>query len=177
VDPSTSQCQQCTVSHCCGDLETCEQSTTCENLLGCVAHCSTQSCVTGCEQTYLSVSAIYMRLTACMALHCAVCSEEGVGDPCSAAPTACVSGTSCSGLWCTRTCTKASDCAGIGPGGGNFTGNPSACRHYGAYNYCYPGCSGDGDCSTFPGTYCITTTDLTGASVQVCASSPDAGTD
>ena len=165
------------MANCCVDLETCEQSTPCENLLGCVAHCGSHTCVSACEQTYVSVAFIYSKLTACMSLHCPVCAESGVGDPCNAASDACVTATSCSGLWCTRACTKQADCAGIGPGGGNFTGQPGACRRAGSGYSCYPGCSGDPDCTDFPGTYCIVTTDLTGATVQVCATSPDAGTD
>ena len=37
--------------------------------------------------------------------------------------------------------------------GGNFTGNPGACRHLTTGDFCFPGCAGDADCTDFPGTY------------------------
>jgi hypothetical protein len=42
-------------------------------------------------------------------------------------------------------------------------------------DFCFPGCAGDADCIAFPGTFCNIVKDVSGATVQVCATAPDAG--
>jgi hypothetical protein len=176
VSASLSQCDQCVGTNCCADLETCGGSTTCENLLACVDACTSQACQTTCLQKYNGAASMtYQALLLCMSQKCPVCGELGAGDPCGASSVACNAGLTCSGLWCTRSCTKAADCTGLGANGGNFTGNPGACRHLSNGDFCFPGCSGDADCTDFPGTYCLQTTDLDGSAVSVCAAGPDAG--
>jgi hypothetical protein len=176
VSTSLSQCDQCVGNDCCADLQTCQESTSCENLLACVDACTTQACQTTCEQKYNGVaSTTYQALLLCISQKCAVCDELGAGDPCGASSVACNAGLTCGGLWCTRACAKASDCVGLGANGGNFTGNPNACRHLTTGDFCFPGCSSDTDCTDFPGTYCLQTTDLVGTAVSVCAAGPDAG--
>lgn len=176
VTSSLSQCNQCVGNDCCADLQTCQSSTTCENLLACLDACTTQACQTTCLQKYNGqATTTYQALVACYSQRCPVCNELGTGDPCGASNVACNAGLTCGGLWCTRSCTKASDCTGLGANGGNFTGNPGACRHLTTGDFCFPGCTGDGDCTDFPGTYCILTTALDGSTVSVCAAGPDAG--
>ncbi len=176
VSASLSQCDQCVGKACCSDLETCEGSVSCENLLSCVDACTTAACQTSCEQKYNgAASTTYQALELCISQRCPVCSELGAGDPCGPSSVACNAGLTCGGLWCTRACAKASDCTGLGAGGGNFTGNPGACRHLATGDFCFPGCSSDADCTDFPGTYCLQTTALDGSSVLVCAAGPDAG--
>jgi len=176
VSAAESQCNQCAGTDCCASLETCAQSTSCQNLLSCVGSCATQSCQAACEQQFNgAASTTYQALLRCITSKCAVCGELGVGDPCSVSGATCNAGLTCGGLWCTRSCTKASDCTGLGANGGNFTGNAGACRHVTSGDFCFPGCAGDNDCADFPGTYCVQTTAIDGSSVSVCAAGPDGG--
>ena len=117
------------------------------------------------QQQYPSANATYQEILNCEQAHCPICSQSGVGDSC----VSCESGLTCPGLWCTRACAKSTDCTGIGQNGGNLTRNQNACLHSASGDLCVPGCSGDLDCTSFPNTYCQLTTDVTGASVQVCA--------
>ncbi len=125
-----------------------------------------------CEQQYGSGVFLYGNLTSCLTLNCAVCTELGAGDPCAPHGPACNTGLTCSGLWCTRACGGSSDCAGLGPGGGNALGPANACIRSAAGGTCAPGCATDADCVAFPGTYCFATIASDGLSVQVCVSSP-----
>jgi hypothetical protein len=116
-------------------------------------------------------------LTACLDAQCTVCRELGVGDPC-AASSDCNPGLTCGGLGCTRECTGAADCIGIGAGGGNAAGLRNGCITVaGLAPQCFPGCATNSDCSVFPGTYCFATRTVDGQSVNVCMGIPDAGTD
>ncbi len=176
VSASQSQCDQCIATDCCTDLDACTSSATCDNLISCVDDCATEACETACEKQYPgATSATYQQLVQCSTTRCPVCEELGVGDPCSTGGVACNAGLTCTGLWCTRTCAKSSDCTGLGAYGGNFTGSASVCRHVSTGDFCFPGCSSDTDCADFPGTYCLQTTALDGSSVLVCATGPDAG--
>jgi hypothetical protein len=176
VNSAQSQCDQCEGDSCCADLQACGASTACLNLIACFDGCGTGACQQACEQQASGpASTLFKALLQCIAGKCPVCSELGVGDPCSAAGVTCNAGLSCGGLWCTRSCAKGSDCTGLGAGGGNFTGNASACRRVSAGDFCFPGCSGDADCADFPGTYCVQTTDVDGSAVSVCAAGPDGG--
>jgi hypothetical protein len=177
VSSTESQCDQCAGTDCCADLDTCGQSTTCENLLACWDDCGTASCQASCKEQYASVAATFDALLECLSDRCPVCNELGVGDPCSASGTTCIAGLTCGGLWCTKACSQVSDCTGLGANGGNITGNASVCKHILSGNYCFPGCASDSDCTDFPGTYCVQTTAVNGASVAVCATGPDGGLD
>jgi hypothetical protein len=179
VAAGASQCDLCAGAHCCPTLSACDSSVPCQNLLSCENACSGYApCVAGCEQQYPTAVTLVDDLSSCLTLECAVCSQLGTGDPCQAQATGCNAGLTCSGLWCTRTCQYSSDCAGLGPGGGNALGFANVCRRTPSFDdACFPGCTTDGDCASFPGTYCVITTSIEGESVSVCATSADAGTD
>jgi hypothetical protein len=117
----------------------------------------------------------YQVLESCLQSRCPICGESGVGDPCTA--TSCVTGLSCQGLWCWKSCTKDADCAGIGPNGGNILGHGNVCVATPSGPQCVPGCNLDADCTYFSGTYCHSTTSWTGEDVQVCAPVADASAD
>jgi hypothetical protein len=173
---SASQCNQCIGGKCCGELQTCTNDTNCEALLGCLSACGGgPSCTSTCEQKYMSAKALYGELTTCATTDCPICAQLGVGDPCAGTTGACQTGLTCINEWCTKTCLMDTDCAGIGPNGGNLTGQPGACRHLSTGNYCFPGCASDTDCIDFAGTSCIVVTDLANANVSVCAAGADAG--
>ncbi len=170
-----SQCDQCAYADCCADITACFTSAACTSLYDCIAGCAgSPACVKACSSQYPQAQLAYQQLASCVSLRCPVCSEAGAGDPC-AGGVACVTGLSCSGSWCTRSCTATSDCAGIGPGGGNYTGQPGACVHLPGGFECVPGCSTDADCSAFEGTYCEQTTSVEGVAVSVCGALPDGG--
>jgi hypothetical protein len=177
VSSAQSQCDQCAGNECCSDLETCGNNLTCENLLSCWQYCATASCQTSCKQQYPTAVSTFDALLSCLSDRCTVCSELGVGDPCSTSGTACNAGLTCGGLFCTRICLQASDCTGLGANGGNILGNASVCKHITSGNYCFPGCASDSDCSDFPGTYCVQTTAINGAAVSICENGPDGGLD
>jgi hypothetical protein len=73
-----------------------------------------------------------------------------------------------------------SECTGIGPGGDNGLGHANGCVFVtGQGDECAPGCGGDADCASFPGTYCasVKTADPSPLSVAVCVPMPEAGPD
>jgi len=173
--PSPSQCNACAAADCCTPLSVCMPPTTCNTLLACVNDCAGASaCIEGCEQRYLDGVTALDAVESCLNLKCPICSESGVGDPC-ASGYPCIAGESCNGLWCTKACARASDCTGIGPGGGNFAGEPAACLATSGGDLCTPGCSSDADCTDFPGTYCRPTTSVDGLAVSICSALPDGG--
>jgi hypothetical protein len=102
-----------------------------------------------------------------------------VGDPCGGTLGTCNAGLTCSnGSWCTRTCTKDSDCAGVGPNNGNYLGFTNACIHTTAgFNTCEPGCNVAQDCSGFAGTSCVVAMDIAGGNAFVCGALGDASTE
>jgi hypothetical protein len=171
ADPAASQCDQCADTDCCADLETCGNDMTCEMLLECAADCTTSTCVDDCEGQYPSAKSTYQALLACVDGKCPVCTESGVGDPCSSTDNICVAGTSCQGKWCTKPCSKTSDCTGIGPGGEDIQDEPNACVR----GSCYPGCTSDTQCAVYAGTFCQVVTDVGNTQVQICSAGPDAG--
>jgi hypothetical protein len=175
---SASQCDQCANGKCCSELTDCGTDTSCENLLNCWDDCGTTACQSACKTQYSGAPlALFEKLLSCIATDCPVCAQLGTGDPCSTSSgsTACNPLLSCGGEWCTKPCSKNSDCGGLGAGGGNFTGNPNVCRHVAAGDYCFPGCASNADCGDFPNTYCLQTTDLQNDTVLVCADGPDGG--
>lgn len=178
VNAGDSQCTQCAEASCCGAFAACTASADCENLLNCEPSCATAACVSSCETQSPNGVALLDTLQACLQTRCPVCSELGVGDPCTPDGTACNAGLLCSGLWCTKGCLRSTDCAGLGPAGGNALGFQNACIVTAtAGDQCLPGCAADSDCSSFPGAFCFATTSSEGLSVRVCAATPDAGTD
>lgn len=177
VSPGESLCLQCAEARCCVDLNACESSALCRNLFNCetAASCATSAdCVAQCEAQYQGSTDLLNNLTTCLGVDCTVCTEEGIGDPCSAqAP--CIVGLSCNGLWCTKACAHSSDCAGIGPSGENQGDDPNVCMQVGSGDECVPTCITNSDCFAYPGTYCRTATSVDLVSVQVCTSVPEAG--
>ncbi|HTB73298.1 MAG TPA: hypothetical protein VK762_08630 [Polyangiaceae bacterium] len=179
VSAGDSQCDQCASSSCCPSFAACTQSADCENLLRCEQSCAgAAGCTTNCQSQSPNGVGLLNTLTACIDVRCPVCSQFGVGDPCVAQASTCNPGLSCSGLWCTKACTRSTDCEGLGAGGGNALGLPNACMlTTAAGRQCVPGCQTDADCTSFPGSFCFATTSADGLSVQVCTPPPDAGAD
>jgi hypothetical protein len=176
VGSAQSQCDQCAGTDCCSQLDSCGTSLPCENVLGCFSACTSgSSCASTCEKEYPGVGAtLFQSLEQCLSLRCPVCAQLGTGDPCGGT-VQCNTGLSCVGLWCTKTCINSSECTGLGANSGNFTGHPNACRRISSGSWCFPGCASDSDCTDFPGTYCVQTTDISGATVAVCQAGPDGG--
>jgi len=172
-----SQCDQCANASCCGPLSACDESTVCQNLFRCESGCTSSACVTRCQQQFPSGVGALDSLESCLSLKCAVCSESGVGDPCSPGYFPCVSGLTCNGSWCTKACSRSSDCGGLGSNGGNALGFSNACVHTGSGDVCVPGCTANADCAAFASTYCLSTTSYDGLSVSVCTALPDAASD
>jgi|HubBroStandDraft_4_1064222.scaffolds.fasta_scaffold37197_2 hypothetical protein len=130
-----------------------------------------------CQSNYAAGQATFNALELCLQDMCTVCGESGIGDPCSGTSTGCAPGLTCIHGWCSTDCTSGgSTCAtGFGPGGTNALGLPNECLTIAGYgDVCVPGCTTPTDCANFPGTFCSTTTAVTGATVQVC-SLADAG--
>jgi hypothetical protein len=178
ADPGASQCNQCGATRCCSTYDACASATACQELATCVYNCPTTGCITSCKQQFPTAVVAYQALESCVSLQCPVCNESGVGDPCYG--DRCVAGLSCGGLglWCTKSCLHASDCAGIGPNGGNVAaGEANVCVPTSNGNQCAPGCTTNVECIDFPGTYCHSTLSTDGATVQVCAAFPDASSD
>jgi hypothetical protein len=181
VSAGDSQCGECATDDCCTEVEDCNASSTCTNLLSCEDDCSGGSgCVSACEAQFPAGVTTLQTLSSCLSTRCPICTESGTGDPCSAGYYACEPsvGLTCNGLYCSKGCIKSSDCTGIGAGGANSLGFTNACiaAAHGGYT-CEPGCGGSpAGCADFPGTYCFATTDVSGASVSVCTSLPDAST-
>ncbi len=171
--PNDAQCLQCLGAHCCSMLEACLGNADCQNLLSCE-----DARLSACEANFPGGVIILNNLTPCETSRCPVCSQSGTGDPCVHGETACNVGLSCAGLWCSKTCLRASDCLGLGAGGGNTQGQPNACVHsQSSGDICFPGCTTDSDCESFPGTFCLSFTSVDALPVAICASSRDAGTD
>ncbi len=83
-------------------------------------------------------------------------------DPCTN-DSDCVSG-SCTGAWCTMTCTSDATC------GTSASGMPGRCLTNGAgQDVCFPGCTTSGDCGSYRAATCQTGPDVAGASTSVCA--------
>jgi hypothetical protein len=178
VTAGDSQCGECATTSCCAELVECQDATACTNLLNCEDDCSGGSaCITACEQQFPTGTSTLQLLTSCLTVHCPICAESGVGDPCGSGYYACETGLTCSGLWCTKACVNSTDCAGIGPAGANQLGYANACMSGAHGNSCTPGCGGTTTaCADFPATYCFSTTDDDGNVVSVCTALPDAST-
>jgi hypothetical protein len=173
---SASQCDVCANANCCGSLTACAALADCNNLLSCVMGCAGASaCVDACDQSYSNSVTALDAIDSCLTQKCAVCTESGVGDPCTPGASTCIAGLTCSSLWCTKPCAHGSDCAGIGPDSGNFTGEPNACMATSGGVLCTPGCATNADCGDFPGTFCVSTTSFDGLTVSVCSALPDGG--
>jgi hypothetical protein len=177
VSALDSLCAQCENAQCCTSLAACAIDVDCENLSSCEENCGSTTCIAACERQSPNGIAGLATFTTCVEAKCIVCSQSGVGDPCDHAASGCNAGLSCGGLGCTKPCARATDCAGLGAGGGNALNLPNACVVIaGAGEVCAPGCSVDADCAAFPGAFCFATTSVDGLAARVCASTPDAGT-
>jgi hypothetical protein len=175
----SSQCIQCAGLHCCSELNTClspsnpsdPANTDCKNLLDCEEAFGTSSQCTA----FSAGQATFNALEECLTGECPVCSESGIGDPCSGTSLGCAPGLTCFDGWCTADCTSSSACSGLGPGGTNALGLANVCLTIaGTGDICVPGCSASTDCEDFTGTFCFATTAVGGAAVQVCSHTPDA---
>ncbi len=152
VDPNGSQCDQCANAGCCTPLAACVASANCLNLLSCENSCNSSACITACSAQFPGGAGALAALASCEVDKCVVCSELGVGDPCSPQDNACVAGLLCLAGWCTKACSTDADCVGLGAGGGNGIGQPNACiQTTTSGRICYPGCGSDTDCAAFSG--------------------------
>jgi hypothetical protein len=168
-------CLQCASARCCGPLDACGANTTCQNLAMCETSptcIGSATCTSQCEHDYAGAVTQYGELTSCLALDCPVCSELGAGDPCAPQGISCNQGLTCTGLWCTKLCSDAADCVGLGADGANTLGLLNACIGSTNGNLCAPGCATDADCAAFPSTYCVATTSVDRLAVRICATSP-----
>jgi hypothetical protein len=167
--PFASQCDVCANANCCMQLSTCAAPTVCSYLLSCVDGCVDSTCVSACEAHYPTGVTMFNDLDACENLKCPICNESGIGDPCAPGNPACVAGLTCNGLWCTRSCNVATNCAGVGPAGGNFIGEPGVCVATIGAPSCAPGCTTTNDCVNFPSTNCLSTMSVDGTTTLVCS--------
>ena len=171
VNAGNSQCGLCEVKQCCSVLESCVNDPSCKGLLDCENACvGAANCNSSCLAKYPQGQGGLNTVTACALAKCPVCSQLGVGDPCSTGT--CNPGLSCEDdLWCTEPCLHSSDCVGLGPGGGNTLGLPNECLPTGT---CYAGCTTNNDCLGIPGTFCNTVMSIEQIPVTVCQPMQDA---
>jgi len=176
VNSAQSQCDQCAFGNCCEQVSACLSSGSCTNLYNCTEACvDVPACLTSCRDLYPDAVVALQTIESCVTIDCAVCDDLGVGDPCGAGAL-CMIGLTCGGFWCTKACQTASDCAGIGPNGGNrATGIPNACIATSGGLACAPGCAADADCVLYPGTFCEATTAADGSAVSISEALPDGG--
>jgi hypothetical protein len=166
-----SQCGLCETAQCCSLIETCLADAVCAGFLKCENMCAgAANCESTCQGRYPQGPAAVAPVTTCALAKCPVCSQLGVGDPCSTGT--CNPGLTCQDdLWCSKACVHSSDCAGFGPDGANTLGLPNACLATGT---CYAGCSTNDDCQSMPGTFCNTVMSIEQIPVTVCQSMRDA---
>jgi hypothetical protein len=91
----------------------------------------------------------------------------GIGSPCTGSAT-CGSGTNagtCNGRWCTKPCTRSTDCPG----------NTWCIRNNAGTNTCFVGCTTTTNCAAISGTTCQSATTIDSLPMSVC-SLPPSGT-
>jgi hypothetical protein len=91
----------------------------------------------------------------------------GIGSPCTGSGT-CGSGTNagtCNGRWCTKACTRSTDCPG----------NTWCIRNNAGTNTCFLGCTTSTNCAALSGTTCQSATTIDSLPMNVC-SLPPSGT-
>lgn len=161
-----SACVQCAKTSCCTDFALCSGNPECTSLSACEANCVDSTCVAMCQQ-----------LNACLGTACRACTDLGVGDPCAATLSACETGLTCNGQWCTKPCSSSTGCVGLGSAGANVLGEQSACVGTATSgNQCFPGCALSAtDCAPFAGTACFSSMSVDGVTVAVCQNVRDAG--
>ena len=176
----SSQCDQCAAAQCCSALTGClsSEDTECKSLYMCEESCGgLATCVSSECGSYLGALATFNELETCLLGKCAVCSESGIGDPCTGSANGCATGLTCTDGWCSVDCTASTAstaCSGLGPGGTNALGFANACLTIpAAGDVCVPGCASNADCP--PETLCLPATAVGGAMVQVCSRIADAG--
>jgi hypothetical protein len=167
----SSACGTCIASNCCGSYTACDNETACTALLGCAEN------DTSCMMDNAGGEKAASAYGECVTKHCSVCSEAGVGDPCGADGMSCAKGLLCSGVSCTKSCGKDSDCKGLYMEGENSSGGQNRCAEDADdQGYCFPGCAGNSDCTSFADTTCIAASPPGGGTTNVCGTSaPDAG--
>jgi len=174
----SSQCTQCAGQQCCSALTACFNDTECVNLYDCEEGCGgVASCVKAECGMYSGALATFNEVETCLIGKCAVCTESGVGDPCTSNAN-CAADRTCLDGWCTADCTAttaSTACSGLGPGGTNALGFANACLAVaGTGEVCVPGCTATSDCASFLDTLCLPMTAVGGATVSVCSRIADA---
>jgi hypothetical protein len=145
-----------------GDV--CSVNGDCCNFLADAGYCVDSLCADSCTTGSECVSGCCAPLagdvgSVCSApVYCPPGGSAAIGDPCSL-DTDCGEGT-CTGLWCTWTCTTNTDCPG-----------DNWCLLSGADIYnCFPGCAADSSkCLDYPGTTCVQATTVDAYDWSVCA--------
>jgi hypothetical protein len=176
VNAVDSMCNQCAEANCCSPLAACMNDPNCSNLYNCELTCAgSSSCIaTRCVPGSTGVVPL-QTLMSCLTGKCPVCSQFGAGDPCGGAD--CNPGLTCGEEGCSKACTHSTDCVGLGPSGDNVLGFPNSCVPTNDQGErCFPGCTVDGDCAGFPGTFCFITNSAEQTQVSVCWPMPDAAT-
>jgi hypothetical protein len=164
-------CLKCIGTSCCTEYAAC--TSTCLALSECAA--GDMSCV---DDNAAGKSALDA-LTTCVNASCAVCSQGGIGDPCTSGAT-CMKGLTCTGLWCTKGgCIGDSDCAGMYANGTNSGGTQNRCvlseDNGTQVSACFPGCAETSQCSSFPDAECLQAESITMSTTFVCSLASDAG--
>jgi hypothetical protein len=164
-------CDECAAQNCCSEYATCASTSGCVALLDCEDDCLASADISTCQQQcqtqYPAAASTLQLFTTCATSRCTICSQSGVGDPCSTGYAPCTTSLSCNGRWCTKDCSATSDCAGIGVDGDNVTpGTANTC----VQGVCVPGCNSNTDCQDFPASLCNSMRAIDGTLQSVCTS-------
>lgn len=79
TNPSDSSCDRCLKGSCCGELNTCDNNPSCQNLQSCEVNCTTPACITSCEKSYSSGLSALNNFTSCTEQNCADQCNFGLG--------------------------------------------------------------------------------------------------
>jgi hypothetical protein len=178
----TPDCIACEQTTCSGQWTACQGNSACLSFSECEANCGTHPCT--CEQDFPTGAALWLELNTCATSNCGPtnggpCPAMGIGDPCMTDLDCAGNTTQCSN-WCTQQCAVASDCAGQNINSANLFGQSNYCILNGdSVDSCFPGCTTNADCQSFPGTSCLTASPIDNptANVNICSLPADAGTD
>ena len=181
---SNTTCEACFQANCTQSCDACSGDPACKTAVDCMIKCNGDSACESACTTNLS-SASNGRLMAllgnegCIAKSCNVAcgvgsSAAGIGDPCSS-DSECASGLCANGGsgpgWCSRTCSKNTDCASSSSSITDSHGELVWCLETTGGQYaCFPGCSSSSQCSSWYGAgSCVTGTAVNGATASVCS--------
>jgi hypothetical protein len=167
-----SECSKCQDTSCCAVLTTCAQNAECVALVKCEGNCGDSSCIADCQTQHAAGKADLAAYSSCVSGSCPVCSQEGVGDPCTA-DSDCPSPLTCSGLWCTKSCAGDPDCAGAFDNGQNrYSGTNTCAVNKLKAAICFPACTSDADCAPYAGTTCVSDPTPNNGVTHICATHP-----